>query len=77
MSIRAAVPLLLDAVKPRVAVAALPERVPLPPMPSEVSLRGVGAALTEATQGMDVCYTRMPLGWMSEWMSFTCASSRS
>jgi thiamine pyrophosphate-dependent acetolactate synthase large subunit-like protein len=66
----AAVPLLLDAVKPRAATAALPERVPLPPMPSEVSLRGVGAALTEATQGVDVCYTRMPLGWSGAYTHF-------
>ncbi len=66
----AAVPLLLDAVKPRVATAMLPERVPLPPMPGEVSLRGVGAALETATRGLDVCYTRMPLGWSGAYTHF-------
>jgi len=66
----AAVPLLLDAVKPRVATAKLPERVPLPPMPAEVSLRGVGAALEAATLGIDVCYTRMPLGWSGAYTHF-------
>ena len=66
----AAVPLLLDAVKPRVATAMLPERVPLPPMPGEVSLRGVGAALEAATRGSDVCYTRMPLGWSGAYTHF-------
>src|SRR5262249_49776775 len=54
----AAVPLLLEAVTPRAAVAALPPRVPLPPLPGEPSLRGVGAALGAATAGMDLCYTR-------------------
>ena len=66
----AAVPALLDAVKPRVASAAFPARVPLPPMPSEVSLRGVGAALEEATRGMEICYTRMPLGWSGAYTHF-------
>jgi thiamine pyrophosphate-dependent acetolactate synthase large subunit-like protein len=66
----AAVPLLLDAVKPRVATAMLPERVPLPPMPGEVSLRGVGAALETATRGSDVCYTRLPLGWSGAYTHF-------
>ena len=66
----AAVPLLLDAVKPRVATAMLPARVPLPPIPGEVSLRGVGAALETATRGSDVCYTRMPLGWSGAYTHF-------
>ena len=66
----AAVPLLLDAVKARVAAAKFPDRVPLPPMPAEVSLRGVGAALEEATRGMEICYTRMPLGWSGAYTHF-------
>jgi thiamine pyrophosphate-dependent acetolactate synthase large subunit-like protein len=53
-----------------VATAKLPERVPLPPMPAEVSLRGVGAALEAATLGIDVCYTRMPLGWSGAYTHF-------
>jgi thiamine pyrophosphate-dependent acetolactate synthase large subunit-like protein len=59
----AAVPLLFDAVTPRMAGVSLPPAVPLPPIPEEPSLRGVGAALEIATRGMEVCYTRFPLGW--------------
>ncbi|HUF80132.1 MAG TPA: thiamine pyrophosphate-dependent enzyme [Burkholderiales bacterium] len=66
----AAVPVLLDAVKQRMASAAMPARVPLPPMPAEVSLRGVGAALEAATRGIDVCYTRLPLGWSGAYTHF-------
>src|SRR5262245_21232183 len=66
----AAVPLLLDAVKPRVAPVELPPRVPLPPIPGEPSLRGVGAAREVATRGRDVCYTRFPLGWSGAYTHF-------
>jgi thiamine pyrophosphate-dependent acetolactate synthase large subunit-like protein len=66
----AAVPLLLEAVNSRPALAVLPERVPLPPIPGEPSLRGVGAALEIATRGMDVCYTRFPLGWSGAYTHF-------
>ncbi len=66
----AAVPLLLDAVNARVASVALPARVPLPPIPTEVSLRGVGAALETATRGLDICYTRLPLGWSGAYTHF-------
>jgi len=65
-----AVPLLLAASKARNAAPILPARVPLPPMPAEVSLRGVGAALETATRGLDVCYTRMPLGWSGAYTHF-------
>ena len=41
----AVVPLLLEAVRARAAAPVLPEPVPLPPVPEEVSLRGVAAAL--------------------------------
>jgi thiamine pyrophosphate-dependent acetolactate synthase large subunit-like protein len=66
----AAVPLLLEAGSARTASPKLPARVPLPPMPAEVSLRGVGAALETATRGIDVCYTRMPLGWSGAYTHF-------
>ena len=66
----AAVPLLLDAVAPRMASAQFPPRVPLPPLPAEPSLRGVGAALETATRGVDVCYTRFPLGWSGAYSHF-------
>ncbi len=44
--------------------------MPLPPIPAEPSLRGVGAALEIATRGMDVCYTRFPLGWSGAYTHF-------
>jgi len=66
----AAVPLLLEAVTPRATVPPMPARVPLPPVPAEPSLRGVGAALETATRGMDVCYTRFPLGWSGAYTHF-------
>jgi thiamine pyrophosphate-dependent acetolactate synthase large subunit-like protein len=66
----AAVPLLLDQVKQRTAAPVMPARIPLPPMPAEVSLRGVGAALQSATRGIEVCYTRMPLGWSGAYTHF-------
>jgi thiamine pyrophosphate-dependent acetolactate synthase large subunit-like protein len=66
----AALPLLLEAVTPRVVKVDFPPRVPLPPIPAEPSLRGVGAALEIATRGMDVCYTRFPLGWSGAYTHF-------
>jgi thiamine pyrophosphate-dependent acetolactate synthase large subunit-like protein len=66
----AAVPLLLEATGPRNSTPALPPRVPLPPIPEEPSLRGVGAALETATRGLDVCYTRFPLGWSGAYTHF-------
>lgn len=66
----AAVPLLLEATDARRASAALPEAPPLPPVPDAVSLRGVGAALEDATRGIDVCYTRFPLGWNGAYTQF-------
>ncbi len=60
----AAVPLLLEAVSPRTAGVKSYPSAPLPPAPAEaVSMRGVGIALEAATRGIDVCYTRFPLGW--------------
>jgi thiamine pyrophosphate-dependent acetolactate synthase large subunit-like protein len=60
----AAVPLLLEAVRPRTAVPEIPQRPPLPaPSADAVSMRGVAVAMEAATRGIDVCYTRFPLGW--------------
>jgi hypothetical protein len=60
----AAVPLLLQAVSPRRGVPAIPQRPPLPAPPADaVSMRGVAIAMEAATRGIDVCYTRFPLGW--------------
>jgi thiamine pyrophosphate-dependent acetolactate synthase large subunit-like protein len=66
----AAVPLLLESVNARIASAALPVAEPLAPVPDAVSLRGVGVALASATRGIDVCYTRFPLGWNGAYSHF-------
>jgi len=66
----AAVPLLLDACTARKSSVALPARVTLPPLPDAVALRTVAAALAEATRGVDVSYTRLPLGWNGGYTQF-------
>ncbi len=65
-----AVPLLLDAVKPRPgAVAAKP--APLPEAASDVvSIRTLADALNAATKDVDVCITRLPLGWNGAYRHF-------
>jgi len=64
------VPLLLDAVMPRPgAVAAKP--APLPDAaPDVVSIRTLADALNVATKGMEVCVTRLPLGWNGAYRHF-------
>jgi len=66
----AAVPLLLDAVKARpAAVAAKP--APLPDAaPDVVSIRTLADALNAATKGVEVCITRLPLGWNGAYRHF-------
>ena len=66
----AAVPLLLEASSPRLASAVFPAAKPLPPAPDAVSLRSLAAALETATRGIDVCYTRFPLGWNGAYTHF-------
>jgi len=59
-----AVPLLLEAVRPRSAQPEIPQKPALPQPPADaVSMRGVAIAMAAATKGIDVCYTRFPLGW--------------
>jgi thiamine pyrophosphate-dependent acetolactate synthase large subunit-like protein len=65
----AAVPLLLDAVKARPTIAAAAP-APLPPAADAVSLRTLADALNTATAGMDVCITRLPLGWHGAYRHF-------
>jgi len=62
-----AVPLLLEACKPR-AHAAAPASTPDGARRTfdVLSLRAVAAALNEATEGVEVCLTRLPLGWPGE-----------
>ncbi|MBM3343280.1 MAG: thiamine pyrophosphate-binding protein [Betaproteobacteria bacterium] len=66
----AAVPLLLNAVTARSTPPRMPPVPALPDPPNAVSLRGVGIALEQATRGVDVCYTRFPLGWNGAYTHF-------
>lgn len=66
----AAVPLLLDAVRARATPPRIPAAPALADPPNAVSLRGVGLALEQATRGVDVCYTRFPLGWNGAYTHF-------
>ena len=66
----AAVPLLLDAVKARPA-ALVSKPAPLPDSaPDGVSIRTLADALNAATKGIDVCITRLPLGWNGAYRHF-------
>ena len=65
-----AVPLLLDAVKPRPgAVAAKPATLP-EAAPDVVSIRTLADALNAATKDVYVCITRLPLGWNGAYRHF-------
>jgi thiamine pyrophosphate-dependent acetolactate synthase large subunit-like protein len=59
----AAVPLLLEAVTPRPGSVNLLSPTPVPPVQNTISLRSLASALEAATLGVEVCYTRLPLGW--------------
>jgi len=64
------VPLLLDAVMPRPGVVAA-KPAPLPDAaPDVVSIRTLADALNVATKGMEVCVTRLPLGWNGAYRHF-------
>ena len=66
----AVVPLLLHAVKARPAAAA--SKPPALPGASsdKVTIRTLADALNAATQGLDVCMTRLPLGWNGAYRHF-------
>jgi thiamine pyrophosphate-dependent acetolactate synthase large subunit-like protein len=60
----AAVPLLLDAVTARVPAARPPVASRADDSPDDaVSIRSLAALFNEATRELDVCLTRVPLGW--------------
>jgi thiamine pyrophosphate-dependent acetolactate synthase large subunit-like protein len=63
------VPLLLGAVKAR--TAAVPEQPqPLPPASDKVTIRTLADALNAAAGGLDLCMTRLPLGWYGAYRHF-------
>jgi thiamine pyrophosphate-dependent acetolactate synthase large subunit-like protein len=63
------VPLLLAAVKARpAAVTARPD--PLPAASDRVTIRTLADALNAAAEGLDICMTRLPLGWHGAYRHF-------
>jgi thiamine pyrophosphate-dependent acetolactate synthase large subunit-like protein len=63
------VPLLLGAVKARpAAVASQPAALPAPS--DMVTIRTLADALNAATKGLDICMTRLPLGWYGAYRHF-------
>jgi thiamine pyrophosphate-dependent acetolactate synthase large subunit-like protein len=64
-----AVPLLGDAVKAR--TAAVPFRQELPSNTSDkLSIRALADAFNEVTSGMEICLTKLPLGWNGAYRHF-------
>ncbi len=64
-----AVPLLVDAVKAR--TAAVPPKQELPANTSDqLSIRALADAFNELTGGMEICLTKLPLGWNGAYRHF-------
>jgi thiamine pyrophosphate-dependent acetolactate synthase large subunit-like protein len=69
------VPLLTEAVRPRAAArggfAAMTAAVPqaLPPS-GPMSMKHLADAVNAATEGLDICMTRLPLGWNGSYRHF-------
>ncbi|MGQ0525665.1 MAG: thiamine pyrophosphate-binding protein [Betaproteobacteria bacterium] len=66
----AAVPLLLEAAKPRTASVSPHKAATLPAPSDPLNLSGVAHALNAAIKGIDVCFTRLPLGWNGAYTHF-------
>ena len=66
----AAVPLLADACSARRATPRAVQAPKPPSAPSEVSLIAIAQALNEATQGMEICIAKLPLGWNGAYRHF-------
>ena len=65
-----AVPELLAAVSARPKAAPLPPFVLPAPSTEHVTIQNVALALDAATRGLDVCLTRVPLGWHGAYRHF-------
>jgi thiamine pyrophosphate-dependent acetolactate synthase large subunit-like protein len=65
----AVVPLLLGAVKARPASVPAPLQ-PLPAASDKVTIRTLADALNAAAKGLDICMTRLPLGWYGAYRHF-------
>ena len=66
----AALPLLLEAVKPRAAAVAVKPAPAAETPADQVSIRALAQALNAATEGLDVCMTHLPLGWNGAYRHF-------
>ena len=64
-----AVPLLLEAVRARPA-AVQPRSEPKAEAPSALSIWALARAFNEATEGMNVCLSKLPLGWNGAYRHF-------
>src|SRR5439155_412705 len=65
-----AVPLLLDSVKPRPGAVAAKPAPPPDAAPDVVSIRTLAEALNAAAKDVEVCITRLPLGWNGAYRHF-------
>ncbi len=65
----AAVPLLLDAVRARPAVVQSRSEPKAEP-DTALSIRALARAFNEATEGMDICLSKLPLGWNGAYRHF-------
>ena len=64
-----AVPLLADAVRAR--TAAVPSKQELPSNTSDqLSIRALADAFNDVTSGMEICLTKLPLGWNGAYRHF-------
>ncbi|HVJ25153.1 MAG TPA: thiamine pyrophosphate-dependent enzyme, partial [Burkholderiales bacterium] len=64
-----AVPLLLDAVRARPAAVSQKQESPQT-KDHAVSIRALARAFNELTEGMDVCISKLPLGWNGAYRHF-------
>jgi thiamine pyrophosphate-dependent acetolactate synthase large subunit-like protein len=64
-----AAPLLLEATRARPAVVAPRKEIPQEP-DTALSIRALARAFNEATQGMDVTLSKLPLGWNGAYRHF-------
>src|SRR5213075_2665641 len=63
------VPLLLDAVRARPA-AVSPKKQEEQQPDTALSIRALARAFNEATEGMDICLSKLPLGWNGAYRHF-------
>jgi thiamine pyrophosphate-dependent acetolactate synthase large subunit-like protein len=64
-----AVPMLLEAARPR-AAAVQPKKENSSEEDKAVSIRALARAFNELTAGMDVCLSKLPLGWNGAYRHF-------